>query len=342
VDWILQELQTDPHPNPIVGCDSLAPLAIERFSLNHKPQKGKRSQEGGIDRERSCITSDRGLGKRKKRKVYRQGPLLETGEAAIHLAREGFFVAPCYGIRNGVCLCWRGSKCESPGKHWSVRQPQQVVTKFEPLIHDLYLRQPYANIGILAGVKLRDGGFLLGLDIDPRNFGHGILSALELDLGPLPITREHGTPGGGFHKLLSSPIAFQSKNGILGRGVDVKCVGGLLIGPGSVGANNKEYFEKIKVPIAPLPQPWVRWIQSVWMKKAPLIEIGRRHDVLMEWAGGIVGKDRLSEEAAFQALKDRRDKRCQLGPPFIEDTSLREMIVYCQQQEGRKKREQAA
>lgn len=340
--WVLKELETDPHPNPIVGCDTLTQTAIERFSLLKKKSKQEEAGREGVSIDRSYITGDIGSGHQKKRKPYRIGPLLERGESAIQLAREGFRVATCYGVRDGVCLCRKGAECPSAGKHWSVQQPSRVATSHQPLIRDLFIKRPQSNIGILTGERLPQGGFLLGMDIDPRSFGGGVLFQLERDIGPLPVTRRHDTASGGFHLLFSTPTRLQSKNGILGRGIDVKCLGGMLIGPGSVGVNGGEYSRKNQEPIAELPQDWLKRILAIWTKKAPLIGIGDRHNHLIKWAGGIVRVDGFRGNTAFEILKDRRDKRCELGPPFISDDKLREMIRYCEEHDQQQGAKQAA
>ena len=47
-------------------------------------------------------------------------PALELspmGHAALGLASRGFRVFPVWELVDGVCACYRGAKCDRPGKH---------------------------------------------------------------------------------------------------------------------------------------------------------------------------------------------------------------------------------
>lgn len=328
VFWILDQLKSAPDHNPITGIDRFLPEAFELFHLNDKPKKKNRTKpldpQGRVcaGGERSCITIDTSFLPRKPRqRSTKIGPLSTVGQSALILAAEGFEVFPCAWAIDGVCQCWRGADCKAPSKHPFVVRWQQLATTRPAYIYDHWVRNRQANPGVKMGTRLKDGGYLMGLDVDPRHFGGGALATLIRDHGPLPSTRRHSTPSGGYHDLFSSPIPFQSKSGLLGCGLDVKCLGGFLMGPGSVG-----YAVNRDLPIATLPPAWVEWVQKVWIGDAPLVAIGERNETLTRWCGAMIGSDGLSEEAAFHVLKHRRDHRCVIGPPFVKDDELRAIV----------------
>ena len=163
------------------------------------------------------------------------GPLLSRGQSALVLAADGFQVFPCAWAIGGVCQCWRGADCKAPAKHPFVVRWQQLATTHPAYVCDHWIRNGQANIGIKTGITLKGGGYLMGLDVDPKHFGSGALATLIREHGLLPATRRHSTPSDGYHDLFSSPVPFQSKIGLLGCGLDVKCLGGFLMGPGSAG-----------------------------------------------------------------------------------------------------------
>ena len=124
-------------------------------------------------------------------------------------------------VRDGICQCYRKATCSAPGKH--------------PLVNGRVDGPP--NRGVFCAAS----GFL-ALDIDLRNGGFETLSALEAELGALPVTVEQNTGGGGKHFLFRLP-ALQPGNkfrGELGPGVDVKAQGYIVVSP-SVHASGKRY-----------------------------------------------------------------------------------------------------
>jgi hypothetical protein len=82
---------------------------------------------------------------------------------------------------------------------------------------------------------------LVVLDVDPRHGGDRSLRQLELDEGPLPVTLESRTGGGGRHLWFSSGGSPGSPSRILAPGIDVKGEGGLAIAPPSLHASGERY-----------------------------------------------------------------------------------------------------
>lgn len=325
--WIQKQIDVDlDRVNPFVTIDRYVPQAIEMFSLNvatckaetkNKPKKRRRVR--GY-RDLSC---DKFVGLKN---------LSELGTGALKIARElKLPVFPCHVAQKGSCSCKTGAECESPGKHPAVSRWQQVATTYEPSIGRHWTRFPFANIGLLTGSRLPNGEYLLVVDVDFKSFGHGVLAALESDVGVLPTTREHSS-GAGFHRYYASPILFPSKAGILGRGVDIKCRGGYVVAPPSRHANGNQYQITADLPIVTLPEPWVAYIQALWNKKLDPIRVGERHAYLLKCAGGIIA-DGLRGEAAIAALRDRRDMRCE-SPGTVTDGELQDLLAYCANREA--------
>lgn len=76
---------------------------------------------------------------------------------------------------------------------------------------------------------------LLVVDVDTKKGG----SVVELELaGLIPNTREHRTPGGGWHMLYRLPAGTAVRNSVsqLGHALDVRSQNGYILGPGSVTA----------------------------------------------------------------------------------------------------------
>lgn len=112
------------------------------------------------------------------------------------------------------------------------------------------------NIGIRTGLPFL-GGFLVVIDIDTKDGKPGMQSIAELEeqLCELPVTMTFGTASGGQHRYFIAPRPLGNSNSKLGPGVDVKCVGGYVVGCGST-IDGKVYRPLNKEAFAFLPEPW--------------------------------------------------------------------------------------
>lgn len=123
-------------------------------------------------------------------------------------------------------------------------------------------RWPEANYGIATGGAKR----LLVIDIDVKNGAPGMatLAVLEEKQGLIDALRVQ-TPSGGLHLFTTVPegIALFSSSANRDLGVDIRCEGGYVVGPGSV-IDDKTY-EIIEGDFGAIPEaaPWlIEWVSQ--------------------------------------------------------------------------------
>lgn len=135
-------------------------------------------------------------------------------QAAVALAAEGFRVFPVrVNDKRPAVAGWQGFASADP-------------EKAERRWRGIYANH---NIGIATGAGL------LVLDFDTRDGKPGLRSLESLEMMGLPESRRVRTPSGGVHVYL----AVSANAGItiateFWPGVDVRCDGGYVLGPGSV------------------------------------------------------------------------------------------------------------
>ncbi|KRP85949.1 hypothetical protein AOQ73_36330 [Bradyrhizobium pachyrhizi] len=112
------------------------------------------------------------------------------------------------------------------------------------------------NIGIRTGLPLGDG-YLVVIDVDIKDGkpGKQSLKELEEQLGELPPTMIFRTASGGEHRYFLSAWPLGGSNSRLGPGIDVRGVGGYVVGCGSV-VDGKEYEIAAGTTFACLPEAW--------------------------------------------------------------------------------------
>jgi hypothetical protein len=108
-----------------------------------------------------------------------------------------------------------------------------AATTDRELIHRWWTEEPDANIGAPCALN----GWAV-LDVDPRHDGHLSLGVLEQRIGLLPGTVMQLTGGDGLHMLYRTPGV--QLPGTLGRGLDVKHNGYVLLAP-SVHSSGGRY-----------------------------------------------------------------------------------------------------
>lgn len=119
-----------------------------------------------------------------------------------------------------------------------------------------FARRDWRNIALTL-----DGWTVV--DVDPKNGGSDSFAKLEADYGPLPATRRHATPSGGFHLVYrtSRPVKSAPLNPDRYPGIDIKTGrAALIVAPGSV-ANGRPYEEADTRDPAVAP-PWLSEIQA--------------------------------------------------------------------------------
>ena len=177
--------------------------------------------------------------------------------AALAYAEQlGWPVFPLHEAKhNGGCSCG-DSECGNVGKHPRTRDGFKSATTDVQQIRRWWDRWPTANIGIDCG-RAR----IIVVDVDPRNGGDDSLTDLEQRHGRLPHTVTQCTGGGGQHYIYRMPDDRDFKSGKLALGIDIKAIGGYILGAPSNHASGRRYqwdadCYPTDVPVAPVPD-WI-------------------------------------------------------------------------------------
>jgi len=131
-------------------------------------------------------------------------------DAALGLAARGFKVFPIKA----------GTKAQPLIAEWPAR-----ATTDENQIRQWWLAWPNANPGVHCNG-------LLVVDVDPTKGGWESLAALEKEI-ELEATYEVETPRGGRHIYYRCADAVRNGVDVLGPGVDIRTLGGYVVGAGS-------------------------------------------------------------------------------------------------------------
>jgi hypothetical protein len=174
---------------------------------------------------------------------------------ALRFARRGFRVLPLHGIRSGRCTCGDPQCGTKSGKHPFERfapHGKDDATTDLKTIKQWFARFPKLNYGIVTD-NLRT------VDIDPRNGGDRAWRKLIGRTIAMPHTWCVATGGGGQHLIFAASVGVPS--GKLAHGVDLKGVGGYIVGVGSRHISGKRYRwspdrSPEDVELAPLPD-WI-------------------------------------------------------------------------------------
>jgi hypothetical protein len=157
----------------------------------------------------------------------------------------------------------------SDGRKWGMtRDPAEIRTDFT--------RWPKARIGIPTGAINR----IVVIEIDTMP-GHGVdgaiaLAELEAEHGPLPDTLAACSPSGSVHRYFRHPgavVKIRTTASELGRGIDVRGDGGMIIAPPSVNLDARAYCWINRNPIAAMPA-WL--IELTRDKPRPAPSISQR------------------------------------------------------------------
>jgi hypothetical protein len=165
-------------------------------------------------------------------------------EHALHYAARGWHVFPA---PPGEKKSHKSAK-HSDGRKWG-------QTKDADEIRRDFKKWPDANIGVVCGAV--SGIFVVEADTKEGHDVDGIasLTALEVEHGALPPTRQAMSPSGSVHYYFNHP-GFKIKNSAsaIAPGVDVRGDGGMVIAPPSVKPGKGVYKWRNNDPIADAPQ----------------------------------------------------------------------------------------
>jgi len=326
--WINRQIASSPqHANLTVLIDECITDAIAQFLPSRKFRIWKaKGKEVKAKRHRRTALRERG-------KPLTQETNLSASpkcKQAIDLAAQGFRVFPLHTPAEGKCSCKRGIDCDKAGKHPRVRNWGQVATTGVHVINEWWAKWPDANVGILTGTKLVGGGVLTVLDVDRRSFGHGSLACWQDEIdGDLPDTLTV-TTGDGFQFYFSVTDGLPNSNGLLGHGLDVKCLGGYVVGPGSAHASGKTYTVTNLSPIEPMPEAMVNHLRDVRLRRS--VPVGERHNFLKRCARRLACAG-LGSDQIFLVLQDRLNRFCELGGRLIADEELLRLAAWAQSTE---------
>ncbi len=163
---------------------------------------------------------------------------------------------PLHPVGADGCPCTR-SDCTSNGKHPRLYNWPRQASAASALVEAWWSRYPSGGVGIVTGGVSR----LLVIDVDPRSGGDDPLAPLEAAHGPLPLTVESSTGGGGRHLFLGTPDdrrLIRNSAGALGAGIDIRGDGGFVVAPPSPHASGTAYTwtagrSPDEVAVAPAP-----------------------------------------------------------------------------------------
>ena len=197
----------------------------------------------------------------------------------VHVALPPIKAAPRSALDDALALAARGfrvvwvhpptAKVKSPGKQPILDKWQKVATDDPDTLRRQYasLDVTDPNVGIVLGAQ-PDGSYLIAVDIDDA----ARFAVLESELGPLPETlaiasargdkRLYHIADGVDQSRLCNVGGLTSDHGRPITGVDVKVEAGQVVGPGSLHASGVRYHWANDLPIAELPELWLRAIQK--------------------------------------------------------------------------------
>lgn len=244
-------------------------------------------------------------------------------KAALEYHEMGFSVILLHSVQDGRCSCTKGKNCTSKGKHPKLPRWEkfQKTPPTAEQIRNWWTSFPNANIGIITGAV---SGIIV-FDVDPPD-GERELRELGLELPPTAVAK---TGSGGLHYVFKHPGGHCPNSvGKLGKNLDVRGDGGLIVAAPSVNANGSYTWSlhPRDVGIAEPPR-WLLehinhqndnrncgskvtdddWLQSV--------EEGGRNDKLTRLAGSLFGRG-LPTELVMETLQAWNQNHCK--PPVDE------------------------
>jgi hypothetical protein len=176
-------------------------------------------------------------------------------------------VLPLMPLRHALdgsltCRCRKKADCPTPGKHpcwWHVPAGSTDASTDLAKIAQWWSGEDWtsANLGVATGDTV------VVIDVDPRHGGDGALAELEARHGALPLTWKVVTGSGGWHLYFRPPAGANIANsaGTIGKGVDVRGYGGLVVAPPSLHITGRRYVWETgcapwELALAELP-PWL-------------------------------------------------------------------------------------
>jgi hypothetical protein len=153
---------------------------------------------------------------------------------ALAFAARSYAVLPLYGIVDGKCGCGN-PKCSSAGKHPHGKLAPNGLKNASTdraTIRTWFAEIPTINYGVCTDQ-------LPTVDIDPRKGGDK--AWLELIRKNYDVHSWRAVTGGGGQHIMFGSTSSPIPNGKLALGVDMKGLGGYIVGVGSLHLSGKRY-----------------------------------------------------------------------------------------------------
>lgn len=217
---------------------------------------------------------------------------LSVLEAAHKCVTRGLSVFPLWGISNGVCAC-KSPDCNASmtGKHPCHKGWNTNAAATAHAVDHMFKNAPHLNFAIATGLEIgASGKGLLVIDIDSYKEGaDDYFDALITAHGALPDTVEVHTGGGGRHLYFMAPLGLRFAQKLGHDGIDIKGLGGYVVGPGSMHRSGKPYVTEASSdlfedhPIALLPDWIVEKYGKSEQKQAANLQVPKNNIQADRW-----------------------------------------------------------
>lgn len=177
--------------------------------------------------------------------------------AALDYARQGWKLMPCHTPINGVCDCFAGEKCTSPGKHPWTKNGLSDATSDELQIRRWWREHPIANIGL----TVKDGFAVVDVDGE-----WGRRRMLEKDW-QLPVTSVQSS-GRGAHYVyrvknrVHPRILFRESSKGAHDGVDLRGPGSYIMAAPSLHDSGRVYEWSVPLGQVEDAPPWLEEVAN--------------------------------------------------------------------------------
>lgn len=211
-------------------------------------------------------------------------------------------------------------------------EPLQRTRPSAKQVAHWFNRWPDANIGIVTG----EISNLVVLDIDPQHGGDASLERLERRYGPLPVTIEAKTGGGGRHLYFSHPGGLTRNRVGVAQGIDLRGDGGYIVVPPSIHPSSRPYAWAVgrspeDVELAALPR-WIllpsggvraRRTLSDWRRLVHEgVPEGQRNSTIASLAGHLLWHQ-IDPEVTLELLLAWNRIRCR---PPLDDAEVAQVV----------------
>lgn len=202
--------------------------------------------------------------------------------AALGYAERGWRVMPLYSITpDGVCSCYKGAACTSPGKHPRTMDGLKSASSDPSQIENWWSMWPESNVGVLTGAE---SGIIV-LDVDDT-------STKALDGRELLPTLTQETGSGGVHYIYRHPGGRLKSSVKVLPGIDSRADGGYIVAPPSRHVSGQAYRWTVERDIELAPQWWVKLLTQERVRTAvpgegERVFEGGRNQALASLAGTI-------------------------------------------------------